>query len=189
MDFSLDDVYRCLALAITFKDRLQFHLHRQMKKKFGRNTELVYYDVTNYYFEIDEQDEMRKKGVPKEYRPDPIVQMGLLMDTKGIPIMYDLIPGNTNACETLIPFLDKVKKDYDIGRTIIVADNIAFSLCRDDGYVYAQTVHGGNKELKNYVLDSSGYRQISDGYKIKSRLYPREIAVSNAKGGKKQGPY
>ncbi|NLZ28038.1 MAG: IS1634 family transposase [Firmicutes bacterium] len=190
-NFSLDDVYRCLTQAVTFKDRLQLHLHRQMKKKFKRNTELVYYDVTNYYFETDRQDEMKKKGVSKEHRPDPIVQMGLLMDTKGIPILYDLFPGNTNDCETLMPVLDKVKKDYEIGRTIIVADkgvntadNIAFSLAKGDGYIYSQTVRGGNKELKNYVLDESGYRQIGDDYKIKSRLYPREIAVSNAKGGR-----
>lgn len=190
-DFSLDDIYRCLTQVVTFKDRLQLHLHRQMKNKFGRSTELVYYDVTNYYFEIDRQDEIRKKGVSKEHRPDPIVQMGLLMDTNGIPILYDLFPGNTNDCETLMPVLDKVKKDYEIGRTIVVADkgintadNIAFSLAKGDGYVYAQTVRGGNKELKDYVLDPSGYRQIGDNYKIKSRLYPREIAVSNATGGR-----
>ncbi len=89
-----------------------------------------------------------------------------------------------------MPVLDKVKTDYEIGRTIIVADkgintadNIAFSLCRGDGYVYSQTVRGGNKELKNYVLDPSGYREIGDNCKIKSRLYPREIAISNAEGG------
>jgi thiol-disulfide isomerase/thioredoxin len=190
-DFSLDDIYRCLTQAITFKDSLQLHLHRKMKNQFGRSTDLVYYDVTNYYFETDRQDELKKKGVSKEHRPDPIVQMGLLMDTKGIPIMYDLFPGNTHDCETLMPILDKVKKKYEVGRTIVVADkgvntadNIAFSLVNGDGYVYSQTVRGGNKELKDYVLDGSGYRQIGDDYKIKSRLYPREIAVSNEKGGK-----
>jgi len=190
-DFSLDDVYRCLTQAVTFKSGLQHHLHRQMKLKFNRNTDLVYYDVTNYYFEIDEQDEMRKKGVSKEHRPDPIVQMGLLMDTKGIPICYDLFPGNTNDCETLMPVLDKVKKDYGVGRTIVVADkgintadNIAFCLAQGDGYVYSQTVRGANRELKDYVLDPSGYRELTDDYKIKSRLYPREIAVSNAQGGR-----
>ena len=187
-DFSLDVIYRCLTQVVTFKDRLQLHLHRQTKAKFGRSTEFVYYDVTNYYFEIDRQDEMRKKGVSKEHRPDPIVQMGLLIDTKGIPILYDLYPCNTNDCETLLPILDRVKKDYEVGRIIVVADkgvntadNIAFNLAKGDGYIYAQSVRGGNKELKDYVLDGSGYRQVSDDYKIKSRLYPREIAFSNAK--------
>ena len=190
-DFSLDDIYRCLTQIIPAKDRLQLHLHRQMKAKFGRSTELVYYDVTNYYFEIDKQDELRRKGVSKEHRPDPIVQMGLLMDTKGIPIMYDLFPGNTNDGSTLAPVLKKVKKNYEIGRTIVVADkgintadNIALSILQGNGYVFSQTVRGGNKELKDYVLDQSGYRQISEGYKIKSRLYPREIAVSNIEGGR-----
>jgi len=190
-DFTLDDVYRCLTQVITFKDDLQLQLHRQMKDKFGRSTELVYYDVTNYYFETDRQDELKRKGVSKEHRPDPIVQLGLLMDTQGIPIAYELFPGNTNDCETLLPILAQVKKTYQIGRTIVVADkgvntadNIAFCLVRGDGYVYAQTVRGGNQELKAYVLDGAGYRQLGDDGKSKSRLYPREIAISNAQGGR-----
>jgi len=105
--------------------------------------------------------------------------------------MYDLFPGNTNDCLTLMPILDQVKKNYEIGRTIVVADrgintadNIAFCLAKGDGYIYSQTVRGGNKELKSYALDPKGYRQFGDGYKIKSRLYPREIAISNAQGGR-----
>lgn len=189
--FSLDDVYRCLTQVVTFKDKLQLHLHRQMQNKFQRNAEVVFYDVTNYYFEIDKQDELKRKGVGKEHRPNPIIQMGLLMDTKGIPIIYELFPGNTNDCETLMPVLDKVKKTYKIGRVIVVgdkgintADNIAFNLAKGNGYVYSQTVRGGNRELKNYVLDAYGYKRISDDHKIKSRLHPRKIAVSNAKGGR-----
>jgi transposase len=192
-DFSLDDVYRCLTQVVTLKVPLQLHLHQQMKTKYGRSTELVYYDVTNYYFEIDKQDELKRKGVSKEHRPDPIIQMGLLVDTKGIPITYDLFPGNTNDCETLIPIMAKAKEKFEVGRTIIVADkglntgdNIAFNLLNGDGYICSQTVRGGNKEFKEYVLDESGYRHISDGYKIKSRLYPRTINVSNIKGGKSQ---
>jgi hypothetical protein len=71
-EFSLDDVYRCLTQVVTFKDGLKLLMHRQMKNKFGRSTDLVYYDVTNYYFETDRQDEMKRKGVSKEHRPDPI---------------------------------------------------------------------------------------------------------------------
>jgi len=190
-DFSLDDVYRCLTQVVTCKDSLQRQLHRQLQQQHGRSTELVYYDVTNYYFETDRQDVLRRKGVSKEHRPDPIVQMGLLMDTQGIPILYELFPGNTNDCETLLPLWDQVKRDYQVGRTIVVADkgvntadNIALVLVRGDGYVYSQSVRGGNKELKDYVLDPSGYRQLSDDYQIKSRLYPRELAVSNAQGGR-----
>jgi len=190
-DFSLDDVYRSLSQIVTFRDALKLYLHQQIKKKFGRDTDIVYYDVTNYYFEVDKQGELKRKGVSKEHRPDPIIQMGLLMDTKGIPVSYDLFPGNTNDCETLRPVLDKVKRDYDVGRLVVVADkgintadNIAFNLVGGDGYVYSQTVRGGNKELKDYVLNESEYRKIGEGFKIKSRLYPREIKVNNARGGK-----
>ena len=190
-DFSLDDVYRSLSQVVTFRDTLKLYLHKQIKKTIGRNTDIVYYDVTNYYFEIDKQDEFKRKGVSKEHRPDPIVQMGLLMDTKGIPVAYDLFPGNTNDCETLMPVLDRVRKDFDIGRYVIVADkgintadNIAFNLAKGNGYVFSQTVRGANKELKDYVLDESNYRNTGEGFKIKSRLYPREIKVANANGSR-----
>lgn len=184
MDFSLDNVYGALSILTKYRDDLQIHLHNKIKALYGRTTELVYYDVTNYYFEIDEQDGMKRKGVSKEHRPDPIIQMGLFMDTMGIPISYRLFPGNTNDCETLHPMLAELKRDYDIGRAIIVADkgnntakNINYHVMRGDGYVYSQTVRGAHKELKEYVFDEDGYTWLGDDYKIKSRIYPREISV------------
>lgn len=194
-DFSLDDIYGFLSVIAKYKDSLQIHLHDKIKQLYGRSTELVYYDVTNYYFEIDEQDEMKKRGVSKEHRPDPIIQMGLFMDTMGIPISYRLFPGNTNDCETVRPMLTELKRDYDIGRVIIVADkgnntakNVNYHVMRGDGYVYSQTVRGAQKELKDYVFDERGYTWIGDDYKIKSRVYPREISVigNNGKPMKKR---
>jgi transposase len=108
MDFSLDDVYRCLSFFTKHKDALQLWIHERIKQQYDRNTSLDYYDVTNYYFEVDKQDDLRKKGVSKEHRPDPIVQMGLFMDTDGIPITYGLHPGNMLDKQTLIPMLGKV---------------------------------------------------------------------------------
>ncbi len=189
MDFSLDNVYGSLSILAKYADSLQVHLHNRIKALYDRNTDLVYYDVTNYYFEVDEQDEMKKRGVSKEHRPDPIIQMGLFMDTMGIPISYKLFPGNTNDCETVRPMLAQLKRDYDIERVIIVADkgnntakNINYHVMRGDGYVYSQTVRGAQKELKDYVFDNTGYIWISDDYKIKSRIYPREIAVIGSNG-------
>ena len=154
---------------------------------------MVYYDVTNYYFAIDDQDTLRRKGVSKEHRPDPIVQMGLFMDTNGIPISYGLFPGNTNDCETLITTMSKLKQDYGIGRTVVVADkglntseNIIFNILQHDGYVYSQTIRGGTKELKEYVLSEKGYDCVNDSYKIKSRIYPREIYVKTITGKTKK---
>jgi len=193
MDFTLLDIYRCLTKVIDLKRDVILHLHKQMRELFGRGDGIVYYDVTNYYFEIDEQDEMRRKGVSKEHRPDPIIQMGLLTDSNGIPITYDTFPGNTNDCETYVPLIKKLRKDFDLGRIIVVADkglntgdNIAYNLLSENGYVFSQTVRGGTNELKAYTINPGGYRDMKDGAKIKSRLYPRAIYVTDERGKKKK---
>ena len=193
MDFSLMDVYRCLSKVIRLKRDIILHIHKQMRELYGRGDGIVYYDVTNYYFEIDEQDDMRKKGVSKEHRPDPIIQMGLLTDANGIPITYDTFPGNTNDCETYVPVFKEIRKNFNLGRIIVVADkgmntgnNIAYCLLSGNGYVFSQTVRGGNKELKSYVLDPHGYRQIGDGFRIKSRQYPRTVYVTDVNGKRKR---
>lgn len=190
-DFTLDDIYRCLSFMNKHSDALQFWLHERIKSKYQRNTDLVYYDVTNYYFEIDEQDDFRKRGVSKEHRPDPIVQMGLFIDSDGLPITYKLFPGNTSDKTTLIPSLGKIQKDYSLGRIIVVADkglttgdNIWYILSAKNGYVLSYSVRGADKEFKNYVLDDTGYITKGDDFKLKSRLYPREIQVTSTNGKK-----
>lgn len=188
-DFTLADVYRSLSRFHHYKDDLLLFLHKQVAERYGRDTTNVFYDVTNYYFEIDEPDQLRKKGVSKEYRPNPIVQMGLLMDRQGLPITYKLFSGNTNDCNTLLPILLEVRRQYDIGRMVVIADkglntsdNIAYNLIQGDGYVYSQTIRGANKELKAFVLNQTGYRKMGEDFKLKSRCYPREITVTNTTG-------
>jgi transposase len=193
MDFSLADVYRCLTKVISLKRDLMAHLDKQIRGQYGRSSDVVYYDVTNYYFEIDEQDEMRRKGVSKEHRPDPIIQMGLLTDSNGIPITFDTFPGNTNDCETYAPVFSQIRNDFDLGRLIVVADkgmntgnNIANCILSGNGYVFSQSVRGGHKELKSYVLDETAYTTLDKGFRIKSRHYPRLIYVTDIKGNKQQ---
>lgn len=190
-DFSLDDVYRCLSFFNKHKDSLQLWLHQRINQQYKRNTDLVYYDVTNYYFEIDEQDELRRRGVSKEHRSDPIVQMGLFLDTTGIPITYRLFPGNTADKATLIPALRTIQHDYSLGRIIVVADkgiitgdNIWYTLSAKNGYVLSYSIRGADKKFKDYVLDDAGYELKNKEYKVKSRLYPREITVTTITGGK-----
>ena len=188
-DFSLDDIYHSLSIINKYREAAKLWIHNHIP---NRNTELVYYDLTNYYFEIDEQDELRRKGVSKEHRPNPIVQMGLFLDAEGIPITYNLFPGNTNDCETLIPETKNLRRDFGIGRVIVVADkgintarNCYFTTHNlKNGYVFSQTVRGGHKELKDYVLEQSGYRVTKEGFRIKSRTYPREIELESADSGK-----
>lgn len=190
-DFSLDDIYRCLSFFDKHSHALQVWINDKIKQQLGRDSSLVYYDVTNYYFEIDSTDDLRKKGVSKEHRPNPIVQMGLFMDTMGIPITFQLFPGNTNDCLTLRPNLSRIQKEYDLGRVIVVADkgmttgdNIYYTLSAKNGYVFSMSVRGADKELKNFVLNEEGYEWYGTDYKRKSRLYPRTISVTSTSGRK-----
>ncbi|AGL00192.1 IS1634 family transposase [Desulfoscipio gibsoniae] len=192
--FSLDDVYDALTHFDKMSGALQQHLHEIVTAHYGRDTDLVYYDVTNYYFEIDRQDDLRKKGPSKEHRKDPIVQMGLLLDKLGLPISYKLFPGNTHDSQTLMPVLTEVKKKFGVRRIITVADkglnsgdNIAYSTVLGDGYIYSKSVRGASEDFKQWVLDETGYRQLTDSYKLKSKLVPdAEINVTVKQIGKKK---
>ena len=190
-NYSLDDVYRCLTFLNKHSSALQLWINDKVKQLYGRDSTLVYYDVTNYYFEIDDTDELRKKGVSKEHRPNPIVQMGLFMDAMGIPITFQLFPGNTNDCLTLRPSLSRIQKEYELGKVIIVADkgmttgdNIYYTLSAKNGYVFSMSIRGADKELKNFVLNEDGYEWYGTEYKRKSRLYPRTIFVTATSGKK-----
>jgi transposase len=194
-NYSLDDVYRCLGFLNNHKENLQVWLNDKIKENYGRDTSLIYYDVTNYYFESDEQDDFKRKGVSKEHRPNPIVQMGLFMDNNGIPITYELFAGNTNDCLTYRPNFGRIKKEFGLGRVITVADkgmttgdNIWYTINTPtkDGYVFSMSVRGADKEMKAFVLDESGYQWLGTEYKRKSRRYPRTIQVTSQSGRKIQ---
>ncbi len=192
-NYSLDDVYRSLSFFNEKGNELQLWINDRIKENYGRDTSLVYYDVTNYYFESDKEDEFRRKGVSKEHRPNPIVQMGLFMDTNGIPITYDLYAGNTNDCLTYRPTFARMKKEFDLGKVIVVADkgmntgdNMNYTLSANDGFVFSQTARGANKELKNFIKNDEGFEWIGKDYKWKERLYPTEINVTMASGKKKK---
>lgn len=192
-DYSLDDVYRCLTFLNKHKENLQVWMNDRIKEQYGRDTSLIYYDVTNYYFETDEQTDLLRKGVSKEHRPNPIVQMGLFMDNNAIPITYELFAGNTNDCLTYRPNFGRIKKQFDLGRVISVADkgmttgdNIWYTINTPtkDGYVFSMSIRGADKSIKEYVLDEKGYEWLGEEYKRKSRLCPRTILVT-ANNGKK----
>ena len=195
-DFSLDDIYRSLDIFSKYQADLQLWMHEHLRQNYGRDTSLVYYDVMNYYFEIDEEDEMKRRGVSKEHRRDPIVQMGLFMDTNGLPITYGLFSGNTHDSQTLIPMMGRLQDDYSLGRIIVVADrgmitgdNIAQIILEKNGYVLSYSIRGSDQAFKDYVLDESGYRRKKDdpeGFRIKTRQTDRLIHVTNPLTGKKK---
>jgi len=202
-DFSLADVYRSLSHFSKIAKELQIFLNAQILEKYGRNTKVIYYDVTNFYFEIDQGDEFRKFGLSKENRRNPIVQMGLAMDSDGIPLHYDLFPGNTVDKETFRPVISEVRRKYDTGRIIVVADmgiitgdNIFYLQGKEkgknfNGYVFSFSVRGATKEFKEYILSGEGYVDNSGkpanenaDFKMKSRVIAREINVTLPSGKK-----
>lgn len=196
--YSLEDVYRSLDYFLQWRPALLNHLHTRMQSQYGRDTLLLYYDVTNYYFEIDEPDNLRKKGVSKEHRPKPIVQMGLFMDEMGLPVSYDLYQGNANDSTTLPSMLDDTVVGFGMHHLIVVADkgmmsgdNIAHIRLMHNGYVISYSVRGADQQFKDYVLDDQGYTEVcdSEGHlvsKHKSRFVPREIWVTTDEGKRKK---
>lgn len=202
-NFSQADVYRSLSHFSEIATELQRYLNLRISEKYGRNTRIIYYDVTNYYFEIDKADEFRKFGLSKERRQNPIVQMGLAMDSDGIPLAYELFPGNTVDKETFRPVIGEIRRNYDTGRIIVVADmgvitgdNIFYLQGKEkgknfNGYVFSFSVRGGTQAFKEFVLSNEGYVD-KDGkpadenadFKLKSRVIARDINVTSQSGKK-----
>jgi len=187
-DFSLDDVYRSLSHLSSMKDELTLHLHKRIQETRGRDCSLVFYDVTNYYFESETQDGLRQKGVSKENRETGIVQMGLFIDNEGIPITYELFPGNTNDMSTMRPILEKIKREYGLGKITIVADkgnntgeNLAYINNEDDYYIISQRIRARGTELANIVLDQEDYDWNFDGT-FKSKSVERDRVVKRSDG-------
>ena len=188
-DFSLNDLYRSLTRFSKFRDAIQLWIHERITANFGRDTSITYYDVTNYYFEIDKQDNLRRKGVCKEHRPNPIVQMGLFMDNSGLPIAYELFAGNNNDCTTLLPIFKRIRQEYGIGKAVVVSDkgmnthkNAYYLANSRGGYVFSQSVRGGTKELKEYVLKESEYEWLGNDFKKKSRQFTRHAEFKDDNG-------
>ena len=209
-DFSLKDLYRSLDNFCKYQEDIQTWLWDKTKDKYNRDITNSYYDCTNYYFEISYNDEdlideegnvlikgYRKKGPSKENRKDPIIQMGLLMDNTDLPLAYNLFPGNESEKTSLRPALKKVKRNFGIERTIVVADrglntsdNTVFIAGKNnsdsnnhDGYIYGQSVLGADKEFKDYVLkDNYIVDTITDNnetifFKHKSRIFAKTIQI------------
>lgn len=225
--FSLDAVYDALDFFAEHQEALQKWIFNHSENIYKRDLSISYFDCTNYYFDIGCSDmdllndegkpvdkmgnpikaKYRKRGPEKNHRPDPIVSMGLLMDKNGLPIAYDLFPGNESEKVHMRPVINRVKKEFSNTKIVFVADrglntsdNIYY-LNGDnkgdynprDGYVYGQSIRGANKEFKEWVL-KDGYQVdiVTDDegdaikFKHKSRIYPKEIQVNTTIPGSKK---
>ena len=158
--YSLQNVYRALSVMAEESDYIQEELYRNSNFVHNRNSKILYYDCTNYYFEIEEESGNKKYGKNKEHRPNPIVTMGLFMDADGIPLAFDIFPGNQNEQLTLKPLETKVIKDFDCSEFIFCSD-------------------AGLGSVKNRFLNSFGNRSYVITYSLKKmKREEREIALN-----------
>lgn len=195
--FTADDVYRCLTYLDGNADALVSSMNASLEESRGpRDASCLYYDVTNYYFECGEEDGFRMRGVSKEHRPSPIVQMGLFLDSDGLPLGYELFPGNRNDMTTLLPAMSKAGvRDLPWGeRVVVVADkglntsaNIAACVLDGNGYIFSQSVRKATKGLKSWVLDDAGYEESASGsFRIKSRVSEKAVYVAGEDGRRRK---
>ena len=198
-DFNPDNVYDTLSFIAGNKDKIIRRINTNLVKKAGRSPQVIYYDVTNFYFEIEDADDdildedgnvlekgLRKFGVCKEERHQPIVQMGLFMDDEGIPISIASFPGNTLDHLTLRPAMEKTIDGLDLSRFILVADrgichyrNLLHLLDAGNGYLVSKSLLKSTKAEQKWAYDEEGYVQASPDFKYKSRIVKRNVKDEN----------
>lgn len=169
--FKLHDEYRALSYIAENMDFIQETLFNNSKKIIKRNSNVIYYDCTNYFFEIDNEDDIRKYGISEEHKPNPIVGMGLFMDGDGLPLSCNIYPGNMNEQKTLIPEETKIVNNFKIDNTKIILctdaglayDEIKkFNINDNRGFVITQSLKKLKDEYKQQVFNKSGWRIAND---------------------------
>lgn len=198
-DFNPDNIYDTLTFIAENKDRLIRRINTNLVKKAHRSPEVIYYDVTNFYFETEHPDDdlldeegnvtekgIRKFGVCKEERKLPIVQMGLFMDDSGIPIAIESFPGNTLDHLTLRPALKKSIDSLDFSRFILIADrgicnymNLLHVLDAGNGYIISKSLLKSTKQEQAWTYDDTDYIHVSENFKYKSRIMRRSVKDEN----------
>lgn len=172
--FKLHDIYRALSVLAKENDHIQAELYKNSQKVISRRNDVLYYDCTNYYFELEEADYLRNYGKCKQNKPLPIVGMGLFMDYDGIPLAFDIFPGNQNEQPTLKPLEKKILKDYGLDQIIVCTDaglsstgNRRFNDKVINGerlrsFITTQSVKKLPAYLKDFVFDPDGWHLPGD---------------------------
>lgn len=159
-NFGYHHIERALPIISNEMDFIQSELYKNTQKYCKRNNKILYYDCTNYYFEIEEEDDFRKYGKSKENRPNPLVQMGLFMDGDAIPLAFNITPGNTNEQETLQPLEQKILDDFNLAKFVVCTDaglasneNRKFNNIEGRCFITTQSLKKMKKHLKEWSLD------------------------------------
>lgn len=159
-NFELQDVYRALSVLARESDFLQSQLYRNSLKLQKRNTKVIYYDCTNYYFEIEDEDDFRKYGHSKEHRPNPIVQMGMFMDSDGLPLVFCVNPGNTPETQTLQPVEETLADEFELSSFVACTDgglgsvdNRMYNQTEGREYITVLSIKKMRQHLQDWITD------------------------------------
>jgi transposase len=165
--YSLHDVYRALSVIAEESDFIQSELYKNSNFVHPRDKRILYYDCTNYYFEIEEECESKRYGKSKENRPNPIVTMGLFMDTDGIPLAFDIFPGNQNEQTTLRPLESKIIQDFNCSEFIFCSDsglgsasNRRFNSLGNRAYIITHSLKKMKKEDRDIAMNPTQFRKV-----------------------------
>lgn len=163
-DFELHQIYRALSVLSDNSDFIQAELYKRSRKIIKRNTGVLFYDCTNYFFELEHEDGIKQYGPSKEHRPNPIVQMGLFMDKSGIPLAFCINPGNQNEQLSLKPLEQQIMRDFELSKFVVCTDawlssdaNRRFNNFGERSFITTQSIKKLKKEMQDWCLDSNGW--------------------------------
>lgn len=185
-DFELHQVYRALSVLAENSDMIQAELYKRSKKLVKRSTGILFYDCTNYFFEMEKESGLKQFGPSKEHRPNPIVQMGLFMDRSGIPLAFCINPGSYSEQLTLKPLEQQIMRDFELSKFVVCTDaglssdaNRRFNNCGERSFITTQSIKRLKKSLKEWCLDPKGWE--SEGSHKKYDISKLEDTPENRK--------
>ena len=167
--FEVQHVYRALEVMAKETDFIQAQLYKNSMKQYKRRTGIIYYDCTNYFFEIEQADGLKQYGISKENKPNPIVEMGLFMDADGIPLAFSIHKGNTNEQTTMTPLEKKLLSDFRLSKFVVCTDaglssydNRKFNNKGGRAFITTQSIKTLKEDIKEWALNPSGWRIPND---------------------------
>ena len=194
--YELHDIYRALSVLSEECDFIQSEVYKNSHFSGKRNSGILYYDCTNYYFEIEQEEGFKKYGKSKEHRPNPIVQMGMFVDGDGIPLAFSLSPGNQNEQLSLKPLEKKILQDFGCEKFIYCSDaglasesNREFNHMGKRSFIVTQSIKKLPREEREWALNMSGFKRLSNGKEVdissldedEEGLFYKEIPYTTSK--------
>ena len=172
-NFELHDIYRALEVISKETEFIEAEVYKNSLDVVNRNTKILYYDCTNYFFEIEQAEGLKQYGLSKENRPNPIAQMGLFMDGDGFPLAFNINSGNTNEQTTLKPLEKQIIKDFELSKFVVCTDaglasneNRKFNNIQNRSYIVTQSLKKIKGHLKEWALSPEDWHTINSNKKI-----------------------